>query len=106
MNFDVVIVGGGAIGASLARALNGQGLAIALVEAQVSQFGASAWDSRVYAISPGSAEFLRSCGAWDDKLERLARVEQMRIFGDDSSAELNFDAYDAGLRELAFIIEN
>jgi ubiquinone biosynthesis UbiH/UbiF/VisC/COQ6 family hydroxylase len=30
----------------------------------------------------------------------------MRIFGDDGAARLEFSAYDAGLRELAFIVEN
>jgi ubiquinone biosynthesis UbiH/UbiF/VisC/COQ6 family hydroxylase len=38
--------------------------------------------------------------------DRIARVERMRIFGDDGRAELQFSAYDAGLRELAFIAEN
>jgi 2-polyprenyl-6-methoxyphenol hydroxylase-like FAD-dependent oxidoreductase len=30
----------------------------------------------------------------------------MEIYGDDGSARLEFSAYDAGLRELAFIVEN
>ncbi len=38
--------------------------------------------------------------------DRVARVEAMRIFGDDSRASLEFDAYDAGVRELAWIVED
>src|SRR5205085_436949 len=38
--------------------------------------------------------------------ERLARVETMRIFGVGERAELRFDAYDAGVRELAWTVEN
>src|SRR4029077_17269071 len=34
------------------------------------------------------------------------RVERMEIFGDDGAAHLGFSAYDAGLRELAFMVEN
>jgi ubiquinone biosynthesis UbiH/UbiF/VisC/COQ6 family hydroxylase len=38
--------------------------------------------------------------------ERIERIETMRIFGDAQSSRLEFNAYDAGLRELAFIVEN
>ena len=38
--------------------------------------------------------------------DRLTRVEAMEIYGDDGAARLDFSAYDAGLRELAVIVEN
>jgi len=107
--FDVVIIGGGLVGLSLARSLAGSGLSLALIEPQPpapSTTGAN-WESRVYALSPGSAAFLQSCGAWQRlPPERIARVERMRVYGDDPGARIEFSAYDAGLRELAFIIEN
>jgi 2-octaprenylphenol hydroxylase len=107
---DVVIVGGGLVGLSLARALAGSGLSLALVEQQPAAAplrDASEWDSRIYAVSPGSAAFLDHCGAWDRlPAERLARVEHMRVNGDDGRSCLAFSAYDAGLRELAWIVEN
>ena len=109
MDFDVVVVGGGLVGASLALALRASGLKLAVVEAQPPQPLADAadWDSRIYAISPGSAAFLEGCGAWSElDRARVSRVEEMHIFGDDARSELDFSAYDAGLRELAFIVEN
>ncbi|MDH3286382.1 MAG: UbiH/UbiF family hydroxylase [Betaproteobacteria bacterium] len=108
-DLDVLIVGGGLVGLSLAAALRDSGLRLALVEPHVPRRlpAARAWDSRIYAISPGSAGFLERCGAWQGMPEdRIARVETMRIYGDDGRAELEFSAYDAGLRELAFIVEN
>ncbi len=109
MDFDVVVVGSGLVGASLALALETAGLNLALIEAQAPQpgAGAAAWDSRVYAISPGSTAFLERCGVWQElDMTRVSRVEAMCVFGDDGRSELDFSAYDAGLRELAFIVEN
>jgi len=105
MTYDVLIIGGGLVGASLAAALKPSGLSVALVEAQPMSSGSEGWDSRVYAISPGSAAFLGQCGAWQAlDLARVQPVEQMRVFGDDG-AELDFSAYQVGAPELAFILE-
>lgn len=109
MDFDVIVVGGGLVGASLALSLAQAGLKLAVVEANRPQAEASGadWDGRVYALSPGSVEFLTSCGAWQGlDSARVMRVEDMRIFGDDAQSALEFSAYEAGLRELAVIVEN
>src|SRR5262245_36114840 len=106
---DVAIVGGGLAGLSLALALHATGLRLVLIEAHAPRPlpEDDSWDNRVYAISPGSAAFLESCGAWRAlPPQRVARVEAMEIYGDDGAARLDFNAYDAGLRELAFIVEN
>jgi 2-polyprenylphenol 6-hydroxylase len=106
MTYDVLIVGGGLVGASLAASLKASGLSIALVEAQPMVAEAAGWDSRIYAISPGSAAFLESCGAWQQMdMARVQKVEQMRVFG-DAGAELDFSAYQLGAPELAFILES
>ena len=108
-SFDVIIVGGGLVGLSLARALADSGLTLALVEPQPPSPppADAAWDSRIYALSPGSAAFLEACGAWQQLLrERIGRIDRMQVYGDEQGARLEFSAYDAGLRELAFTVEN
>lgn len=105
---DVAIVGGGLVGASLALALQRTGLDVALIEPQVPQapLAADAWDSRIYAISPGNAAFLESLGVWSRlDAQRLQRVEAMSICGDTPAGRLEFSAYESGLRELAYIVE-
>jgi len=108
-SFDVAIVGAGLVGSSLALALRGTGLSIALIEARTPQAlpQDASWDNRIYAISPGSASFLEGLGAWVElPAERVARIEAMAIFGDDGTARLDFNAYEAGLGELAYIVES
>ena len=109
MEFDIVIIGGGLVGASLAAALKNSGLKLALVEGQSSPTIPSdpeSWDSRIYAVTPGNAEFLQQCGAWQKMdMSRVQQVEEMRVFG-DSGAELDFSAYQVGAAELTFILES
>ena len=53
--FDAVIVGGGLVGLSLARALVGSGLQLAVVDRSAPPpVPTQGWDVRVYAISPAS----------------------------------------------------
>jgi len=105
--YDVAIVGGGLVGASLAAALGRAGLAVALIEPSPPTRAGDEWDSRIYAISPSSREFLGALGAWD-RLgpRRVQPVVRMEIYGDTADAALEFGAYDAGVATLAFIVES
>jgi ubiquinone biosynthesis UbiH/UbiF/VisC/COQ6 family hydroxylase len=107
--FDVIVVGGGLVGASFALALEKADVSVALIEPHPARPPAdeASWDSRVYAVSPGNAGWLTDLGVWTALPDtRLARVETMQIFGDQVRGRLEFSAYDAGLRELAWIVEN
>ena len=66
----------------------------------------ASFDARVYALTPGNAAFLKQVGVWDAiPAERRVPVHAMRIYGDQSSM-LEFDAYAAGVPELAWIVED
>jgi len=105
MEFDLIIVGAGLAGASLAAALRSSRLKIAVIESHPPSTP-SGWDSRIYAISPTNADFLSDIGAWQHlDSTRLTPVYDMQIRG-DAGGELSFSAYDCGLRELAWIVES
>lgn len=104
--FDIIIVGAGLVGASFALAMKDSGLKLALVEGKAPAAPAPEWTSRVFAISPGSIEFLRESGVWQQfDAARIAPVRGMHIYGDDGKACLDFDAHQSGLAELAVIAE-
>lgn len=109
MDYDVIIVGAGLVGASLAVALRDGGLKLALVEGRAPSpvAGGEDWDSRIYAINPANTRFLDQYGIWRNlDRERIAPVREMRVWGDDPAARLDFSAYQAGVSELAFIAES
>ena len=110
-DYDALVLGAGPVGLALAAALAHEGFSVALIDRSppASFAGASGdedWDSRVYAVSPGSAEFLRAIGAWQRlPAERLAAVEIMDVRGDAGGA-IVFSAYEQGERALAWIVEH
>ena len=109
-SYDVLIAGAGLVGLSLAPALAATGRSVALVDRAAvtpppAPSGSDDWDTRVYAISPGSVAFLRSLGAWQSlPADRIAAVEAMVVEG-DAGALLRFSAYELGERALAWIVE-
>lgn len=109
LDFDIIIVGAGLVGAAFARSMQNSGLKLALIENSIPKQPPQdeSWDSRIYAISPSNAAFLSELGIWQKLDEaRVAPVYEMNIRGDDASAQLDFSAYEAGLPELAFILES
>lgn len=113
--FEVAIAGGALVGAALARALRGARVALISREpltgpARDADFDSRVYegfDARVYAISPGNAEFLSQLGAWNAIPEaRRTPVHAMRVYGDDGVSLIEFDAYRTGCSELAWIVED
>ena len=105
MKADVLIIGGGLAGLSLAVALRTSQLSVALVEGRAPVRTAE-WDSRLYAVSPANQVFLESIGVWQHlDASRLTAVEAMEVHG-DAGGRIDFSAYDSGLDALAWIVES
>jgi len=101
---DLIVVGGGPVGASIARAARGLSVALVANERRVPRSAPPAtFDARVYTLSPGNVAFLRRLEAMPE--ERATPVHAMRIHGDDGS-RIDFDAYRAGVPELAWTVED
>jgi ubiquinone biosynthesis UbiH/UbiF/VisC/COQ6 family hydroxylase len=106
--YDLIVVGGGAVGTSLARAARGlRVVQIASEPAPSAPAEAAPFDARIYMLSPGNVEFLRAIGAWQ-ALDpgRVCPVRAMKVFGDAPGAEIEFDAYRSGVSELAWTVED
>ncbi len=112
MQFDVVIVGAGAIGTALACALGRYvpSLTVAIIEAEVAEpatFTSTLYDPRVVAISPRTAHFLQGLGVWEAVLaERICPYRRMVVWDALSSGAIEFDAADVHGESLGYIAEN
>lgn len=108
MDVDVAVVGAGLVGLAFARAV--QDLKVGVISPETPQTAPAAdaaFGARIYAISPGNVAFLRALRVWQLIPEsRLTPVYAMQVHGDDGRALLEFDAYRAGVGELAWIVED
>ncbi len=78
----LAIAGGGPVGLALACASPAFDVRVVEAGAAPAQ-AADEFDVRVYALSPGSREFLQAIGAWQRiDAERIAPVRRMEVFGD------------------------
>lgn len=108
--FDVVIVGGGMVGASLACALADSGLSIGLVDAQPFGQGlqqAQGFDARVSAITEASRQFFVDLGVWEAiATVRCCPYTDMEVWEADGTGRIHFAAADIHASSLGHIIEN
>lgn len=108
-HYDIVIVGAALVGASAAVALAKQGFTVALVDRKfpIVELTNGDWDSRIYAISPGNADWLKSLGVWQRmNTERITPIAEMQIWGDANAEALNFNAEDVFADNLGYILES
>lgn len=111
--FDVIIVGGGLVGASLACALKETNLSIGLIEAQAPAVHAQGVvslenaDLRVSALNRASESFLRSLGVWQTLPQtRLSAYNKMRVWDGEGTGHIQFDADELAEPHLGHIVEN
>jgi len=105
--FDVVIVGGGMVGAAVACSLGGSDLKVAVVERVLpEEFEASQpHDLRVSALSIASKNILETVGAWEGVLSRRScPFKRMRVW--ETAGDTEFNSDDINYPELGYIVEN
>ena len=105
---DILIVGGGMVGASVALKLSRAGLQVGLIEKQpVSAFDPqSTIDLRVSAINRRSEQWLTDLGAWSLLQQwRLCPYKRLQAFEGEQTG-LTFYADEVALTHLGHIIEN
>ncbi len=104
--YDVAIIGGGLVGASLACALAPLGLRIALLEASAPRTGnPPSFDDRTLALSASSCRILEGIGVWSQLLGRATALREIRVTEHLRPGKVVLRASELGLDEFGFVVE-
>ncbi len=102
--YDLVIVGGGIIGLTLASALKDSGLSILLIEAKVASVAVA--KGQAYAVHQLSSLIYQGIGVWDKMLPQIAKYCRVRLSDADYPDVVEFTTDDINTAELGYVAEH
>ena len=106
---DLIISGGGMVGAALAAALGQQSIKVAVIEPHLPTL---VWpmdehDIRVSAITRATEKMFDEVAAWSKMSSmRIAPYRHMQVWDESGDGAIHFDCTDLGEANLGHIIEN
>jgi 2-octaprenyl-6-methoxyphenol hydroxylase len=105
--YDVAIVGGGMVGASLALALAGLPLEVVVVEAAPPDSTAQpSFDARTTALSNGTRRILGGLGVWDEIAAEATPIRRIHVSERGRFGSAVLDAAEQGIPALGYVVEN
>jgi len=106
-DFDVLIVGGGMVGASLAHALKAVPLRIGIIEAYpLHDAQQPSYDSRAIALSYGSKRIFDSLGVWQAmEAETVTPITRIQVSDKGHFGAVRMDAEEEGVEALGYVAE-
>ena len=107
--YEVIVCGGGMVGAATACALAHGGIKVALLERfnPERHWSPEPIDIRVSALTKASQNILDSLGAWSGMVQRgVCAYRDMWVWDARADGELHFDCADTEFNELGHLVEN
>src|SRR5258705_3293153 len=101
-DYDVLIIGGGPVGAATALALRGAGLTVGLLEARGVQ--AARLDPRPIALSHGSRLILERLGLWE-RLAPATPIERIHVSQRGGFGRVELKAAEVRLPALGYVLD-
>lgn len=103
--YDLVIVGGGLVGASLAIALSGRGLRMALVEAAVPSADTQPnYDDRALALAYGTRRIFEGLGLWSLIAPQAGPIEKIHVSERGQFGVTRLDCAEERVPALGYVI--
>ncbi len=108
-HYDIIIVGAGMVGSTLACALGNSHLKVAVIEAYQSDFNWSenSHDIRVSALTHASQHIFENIGTWKSmQADGAAAYNKMHVWDATGQGQIHFDSVDVAQADLGHIVEN
>lgn len=106
-HYDVLIVGGGMVGLSLAVALARENVEVALIERHHAPDQLEPrFDGRVSAVAWGSKALLEGIGAWQYMQPHAEPILDIRVSDGEAPFFLHYDHKEVGEHAFGYILEN
>src|SRR5271170_5261908 len=106
-SFDIAIVGGGMVGASLAVALEGLDLRVALIEAVPHDAALQpSFDERTTALSNGSRRILETLGVWPAVSPFATPISKIHVSDRGRFGFARIDAAEQNLVAMGYVVPN
>ena len=107
MHYDIVVAGGGMVGASLALAIAPLGLRVAIVEPVARDAaGQPSFDDRTTALSRSSQRMFEAMGLWDDIVAAATPIERIHVSDRGRFGFSHIDAEEQGVEALGYVVIN
>ena len=107
MSFDVAIVGGGMVGATLGVALAPLNLRVAIIEAIPHNAAAQpSFDERTTALSNGSRRILETMGVWPALSALATPIRKIHVSEQGRFGFARIDAAEQGLSAMGHVVAN
>ncbi len=104
LNCDIVIVGGGIVGTTLATALKDSGLNIILIEARPPEVTAA--KTQAYALSPLSRRIYEGIGVWNDIFPYIGKYQHISLSDADYPEKVEFETQDLPGEYLGYVAQH
>ena len=103
-NYDLAIIGGGLVGGSLACALAGTRLRVAVIEAVPSIAARQpSYDERVIALSLGSRRIFGAIGLWPDIAPEAEPIRRVHVSERGRGCFTRLDQTEEGVEALGYV---
>lgn len=104
-DYDLVIIGGGMVGLSLAATFADTALSVAVIEPSLpQQTKQPSFDQRSIALSISSQRFFETLGMWPKFQKCIQSVSKLHISREGGFGHAQLDAYDYGLKAFGHIV--